>query len=650
MKFSALLTYLFFCFSYSSTAQVCNGSLGDAVVNETFGAGGGYQLASYKTTFQAVGGCPDNNGNNLGGFYTLSSFLFGCGPHSWVQMIGDHTRDANGNYMLVNAASTPGTVYMDTAKNLCGNTQYQFGVWFTSVMTKLACDGQPILPNLKFQVKTLAGIVLVDGNSGFLPTVDDREWKFYGLSFQTPGTETAVIFSITIDPKYGCGSAFAIDDITIKPCSPSVISATINGSPDPLDVCANYSGNWALNATYTPGFANPEFQWQSSVDNGQTWLDIPGATTVNYNVPHRDSGVVLYRMAIAERGNINNLSCRVTSNVLHTGVYPVPPPHPTLTLIGCIGKDFHFPDPDPYDLQVLYTGPNGYTSTSMHAVIPNVQYTDSGLYKLKNTLTYGCVLLDTIYLKVFPGAILTAQPVTPLCEGQTEQLVTSASDTVTWQWTPALGLSSDVIPNPIASPAKTTEYKVLITNKYGCKDSAYLTIFVNQKPVADAGPDKKINLGDSVVLNGSVSGTSVNFSWAPASFIDDIHSKTPTVYPPEDAEYTLTVNSEVGCGSSSSSAIVKVYKDVYVPTGFTPNSDGKNDLFRVTAADNYKRFKLLVYNRWGQVIFETTDINKGWDGKFKDIQLASDVYVYYLEIVTASNRKVTKKGTITLIR
>ncbi len=112
----------------------------------------------------------------------------------------------------------------------------------------------------------------------------------------------------------------------------------------------------------------------------------------------------------------------------------------------------------------------------------------------------------------------------------------------------------------------------------------------------------------------------------------------------------MTVNSDVGCGSSSSSAKVKVYKDVFVPSAFTPNSDGKNDLFRVIAADNYKQFKLLVYNRWGQAIFETTDINKGWDGKFKDVQLASDVYVYYLELVSASNKKITKRGTVTLIR
>ena len=59
MKFSALLTYLFFCICYSSTAQVCNGSLGDPALKETFGAGGGYQLASYKTSYQFVGGCPE---------------------------------------------------------------------------------------------------------------------------------------------------------------------------------------------------------------------------------------------------------------------------------------------------------------------------------------------------------------------------------------------------------------------------------------------------------------------------------------------------------------------------------------------------------------------------------------------------------------
>ena len=151
-----ILLFLGVLTCFAGKAQLCTGSLGDPVVNETFGAGGGYQLGN-KTSYKFVGGCPDNEG----GTYTLSSFLFGCGPHTWVQMIGDHTRDMDGNYMLVNGASTPGTIYMDTAKTLCSNTTYQFGVWFTSVMSNLACDGQAILPNLKFHLNWIAIAVLV---------------------------------------------------------------------------------------------------------------------------------------------------------------------------------------------------------------------------------------------------------------------------------------------------------------------------------------------------------------------------------------------------------------------------------------------------------------------------------------------------------
>src|SRR6185503_1617126 len=197
MRFLVLSIYLFLSFSYSSNAQ-CNGSLGDPVINETFGTRG-YLLAPYKTTYHLVNGCP-----NTAGTYTLSGFLFGCGPRSWVQMVGDHTPDdSEANYMLVNAASTPGTVYMDTAKNLCPNTVYQFGMWVTPVMTSFACDGTPILPNIRYQIKTLSGIILAKDSTGFLPIVNDRDWKFYSLSIQTPNNVTAAIISITVNPPYG---------------------------------------------------------------------------------------------------------------------------------------------------------------------------------------------------------------------------------------------------------------------------------------------------------------------------------------------------------------------------------------------------------------------------------------------------------------
>src|SRR6185436_1878861 len=145
MKSRVLFTVLFF-YSGLLHAQLCNTNLGDPIVNVTFGAG--QDFPPNKTSYTYVGGCPSK------GEYTISSFLFGCGGY-WVAMTGDHTGDHNGNYMLVDAESTPGIVHEDTAKNLCGNMTYQYSAFVTNVMQdNLTCTiGVPVLPNLDFNIE-----------------------------------------------------------------------------------------------------------------------------------------------------------------------------------------------------------------------------------------------------------------------------------------------------------------------------------------------------------------------------------------------------------------------------------------------------------------------------------------------------------------
>ena len=100
-------------------AQLCNANLGDPIVNVTFGTRDNPQIPSV-TSYERVDGCPSK------AQYTINDFLFGCGGY-WVQMTGDHTSgDLNGNYMLVNAESTTGTVHQDTATGLCENMLYQY--------------------------------------------------------------------------------------------------------------------------------------------------------------------------------------------------------------------------------------------------------------------------------------------------------------------------------------------------------------------------------------------------------------------------------------------------------------------------------------------------------------------------------------------
>ena len=624
-------------------AQFCSGSLGDPVINMTFGSGHSFVMPPNITTYINTGGCPSK------GQYVISNFLFGCGNHEWIQMIGDHTGDYNGNYMLVNAESTPGIVFKDTAKNLCENTNYVFSAWISNVMQNFTCGGHPVLANLSLKVKTLAGVMLDSVNTGDIPVAFDKIWKEYGFSFTTPPGVTSVIATIETQPLPGCGSGFVIDDIKLRPCGPAA-NITLDGNAGPGNVCADYTDPFILQTSYAGGFADPVMQWQQSSDSGKTWTDITGATTSSYPIPRRGTGVIVYRLTMAERANMNSLNCWIASNTIYTEIHPVPLHNAPANVLGCLDKDLHLPQADPSALSVLWSGPNGYTSDQPAAIVPQVQYRDTGLYTMKQNFYYGCTSVDTFYINIFPSTTISTSPTHPICEGASEQLSATSSGGGTYQWFPSTGLSNDAISNPIARPTDSTVYKVIVTNSFGCKDSASLTIDVYRKPFADAGPDRKINFGDSVTLNGNVSGTAIDFHWSPSSFINDIHSTIPNVYPPEDAIYTLTVNSTVGCGSFTSSATVKVYRDIYAPTAFTPNNDGRNDIYRIIAADNYKNFRLQIYNRWGQVVYETTDINKGWDGKVNGLVQASDVYVYYFEILTASNKKITKKGTLTLIR
>ena len=636
--------FSFFLLTFNASAQTCT-SLGDPVINQTFGIRG-YRLPANSTSYQFVGGCPNSKAT-----YTLSGFLFGCGPQSWVQMVGDHTiGDSEGNYMLVNAASTPGIVYTDTARNLCGNTIYQFGMWATSVMTNFACGGNAVLPNVKYTLKTISGTILAEDSTGNLPIVNERLWKYYGLSIATPASVTDVIILITINPPFGCGSAFAVDDVTLSPCSPSLITATLNGSTGPVEVCADYTDVWLLNGNHTPGFVNPVYQWQNSIDTGRTWVDIPGETTLNYLVPHRTSGTVLYRICIAESGNINSINCRITSNSIQTGVHPLPTPVLPVNVRGCLGKDFYFPPSDPSALQVLWTGPNGYSSTTAIAMIPNVQYRDSGLYRCKETFYYGCVLYDTFYLKVFPGTSVTVQPATPLCEGQSEPLLATATDIVQFKWTPSTGLSNDAIPNPVASPRDSTVYKVITTNQYGCQDSAFVTIDVYRNPFANAGQDQFIMIGDTAILNGSFTGTSINFNWTPPIAISNTNIIDPRVFPAQTSIYTLNAVSTLGCGTYSDHVKVNVFNALYIPNAFTPNNDGINDQFKIMSFVNYKITNFEIFNRWGERVYRSTDNFGSWDGTFRKIPQPTGIYVYQVEIIGPNRKKIFRKGTVTLIR
>lgn len=646
MKFYFFEIILLFCFIVPH-AQLCNDNLGDPIVNVTFGIKGNPQIPSV-TSYQRVGGCPGK------GQYTINDFLFGCGGN-WLRMIGDHTPgDLDGNYMLVDAESTPGIVHQDTASGLCENMIYQYSFYVANALQDdLSCGSSVVLPNLTLIIESLAGKTLASYSTGDIPLTKEKEWVQYGFTYKTTQGIDAVVLKIISNSIEGCGSVFAVDDIVFQNCGPSV-NVSIDGTTADQKVCADYSNPFEMQGSFSAGFTDPVVQWQNSFDTGKTWNDIQGANTTFYKVPHRVSGVVEYRMVVAERGNINSVNCRIRSNSIYTAIYPIPPHTPPQFINGCTGKDYRLPSNDYAALEIEWTGPNGffYNSPFVYSpvVVPNLTMKDTGLYILKQTFYFGCVSVDSFYLAIATGINILSQSSHALCEGGNEMLSITTSGTGSFQWSPSIGLSDDAIKNPIASPKDSTLNKVIVTNSSGCSDSAFLPVYIYRKPVADAGEDKTIIIGDSTILNGSVKGTSINYSWSPLLNIDNLNSLQPRVYPVQDMVYTLTAISNMGCGSASDNVNVKAFRDYFIPNAFSPNSDGVNDRFKIPAYNNYTVVKFIIYNRWGTVLFKSNTPGDGWDGTFNNIPQPTGSYIYFIQLLDKNNKKIIKQGTVSIIR
>jgi gliding motility-associated-like protein len=175
-----------------------------------------------------------------------------------------------------------------------------------------------------------------------------------------------------------------------------------------------------------------------------------------------------------------------------------------------------------------------------------------------------------------------------------------------------------------------------------------LGITVKEVPEITRGHDRIIKLGDSVTLDPQVSGNIIDFLWTPSAGLLDNTLLNPVAYPGKTTTYTLEVHATSGCNDTSTITI-KVLKPFNMPNAFTPNEDGKNDIFRVPPAGLLSLKEFSVYNRWGTRVFYTNDPGKGWDGRFQGQRCDPGVYVYIVEGVGIKG-EILLKGTVVLIR
>jgi gliding motility-associated-like protein len=290
------------------------------------------------------------------------------------------------------------------------------------------------------------------------------------------------------------------------------------------------------------------------------------------------------------------------------------------------------------------TTPLTYAWNPPVSVGPAANNLAPGVYSIIITDANSCSVTTTISLNQpspIIGDIFNSPSVCSQPNGTASVSANGGSGPLTIEWN--TGAASSTIINLLPGT-----YSVLVSDSLGCSILLATTVGTTGFFTIDAGFDAEIELGESVTLVGS-GPANANYLWTPSGSLDCADCLTATATPDETTWYVLTANQN-GCVVSDSVLITvkEICGDVFLPTAFSPNNDGFNDVFRVRG-NCIVELEFQVYSRWGELLYSTTDKNQGWDGTYKGQLLAGGVYTWVVNAVLKGS-VVTKAGNVTLIR
>lgn len=264
-----------------------------------------------------------------------------------------------------------------------------------------------------------------------------------------------------------------------------------------------------------------------------------------------------------------------------------------------------------------------------------------------------CSTTDNVRVNTVPYPGSDAGKDTIICFNSSVQLQASIVGS-NFSWSPTNTLTNPNTLNPIASPGNTTAYVLTVTDDLGCPKPKRDTIIVNVLPKIRpfAGADTLVIVGQPLQFR-AVGG--VRYHWLPATSLSSDTIANPIgIYDGtfDSIRYKILVYNQADCVDSTY-ITVRIFKTdprIFVPTAFTPNGDGLNDVARPIAAGMEKIEYFRVYNRWGQLVFSTTINGHGWDGKINGKLQGTEVFVWLVKALDYKGNTFFAKGTLTLIR
>ena len=522
----------------------------------------------------------------------------------------------------LNGAAIPGETNASLVVTQSGNYTVSVGSGSCSGISNTIQVN--VTPAVTAVINALSSTTICTGENVILEsanTANNYQWLLNGVAIagatnQQFTVSSAGDYTLQVTSANGCSAISTPTTVTLLTATIPNIAST-NGQ---LSFCQGQS----LTLQATAGLAN--YQWY--VNNNI----IAGATADTLVVTETGS----YTVSTTNANGCNTSSAQTIINLLPLPTAQITPAGPVLICNAV-----------PVLLQVAsgaasYQWYNAGISIA-GATLNTFLAAQTGDYSVVITNASGCSAASNTVIVSFNASIsVSIYNANPFpCDGDIVYLSTTQNfNQIDWT-TSESGIQIAV--------TSSGNYGVTVVSSGGCTASNNVNITFLPKPMVEAGEDVTSDCVNGVMLNGIGDGTPL---WEPALGLSNNNTFDVNAFPINTTTYYLTVDNGT-CKATDSLVVTAECSSIYMPSAFTPNGDGLNDVFTAFGMD-LKEYQLIIYNRWGEKIFQTKDINLGWDGTYKGTASPLGLYIWELEASDKNGKPllndIQSRGTVSLVR
>lgn len=476
-------------------------------------------------------------------------------------------------------------------------------------------------PDLSISVTDISCFGLDDGTATVTATGTSPfsyNWTPIGGNNSTASDLTQGTYEVEVTDGDGCTSS---ESILIN--EPDEISLTLSSTESD---CTDDTGTATVVASGGTGGLNYE------------WNDLASQTTATAT----DIGAGVYEVEVTDAEGCSVIGI-VTVNSLNG---------PSLNIID-IQHVTCFGGADGSASAEATGGTPGYTFAWTPSGGSDATASDlgAGTYQVTVTDDAGCTAIEEVEITEPDELVLDGTSQDAFCgnfDGQIDLTVNGGTGVYTYNW------AQDELSGNSNSDLGPGDYSVVVVDENGCEVNGNFTVGIVGNIPIDVVPDVvTIDAGETVDLDVIVGGGVINetYSWTPSDGLSCTDCPNPIASPDQTTTYVVTVTTDDGCVSSDSSIVVveQPCTELFVPTIFSPNNDGKNDLL-CTYGSCVASIQFNIYNRWGELVFSTQDQSECWDGTYKGKELNTATFAYKLKVTLTNGQEVEDAGNINLVR